>query len=143
MRKLFRFISLAMVSALTLSMFSCGEDAPEPIPEKTGVFRAEEIIPPDDYKFNDFADIGWSNGYFTIEGRTKLDPEHPEKDLERVLLKVAEDGTQTVEFSVMALNGTIKMYTRKLNDGKTISVEGTFDTDHYADVKPRSPPSTR
>ena len=34
MRKLFRFISLAMVSALTLSMFSCGEDAPEPIPEK-------------------------------------------------------------------------------------------------------------
>ena len=74
MRKLFRFISLAMVSALTLSMFSCGEEAPEPIPEKTGVFRAEEIIPPDDYKFNDFADIGWSNGYFTIEGRTKLDP---------------------------------------------------------------------
>ena len=135
MRKLFRFISLAMVSALTLSMFSCGEDAPEPIPEKTGVFRAEEIIPPDDYIFNDYADIGWSNGYFTIEGRTKLDPEHPEKDQERVLLKVAEDGTQTVEFSVLALNGTIKMYTRKLDDGKTISVEGTFDTDHYADVK--------
>ena len=135
MRKLFRFISLAMVSALTLSMFSCGEDAPEPIPEKTGVFRAEEIIPPDDYIFNDYADIGWSNGYFTIEGRTKLDPEHPEKDQERVLLKVAEDGTQTVEFNKLALNGTIKMYTRKLNDGKTISIEGTFDTDHYADVK--------
>ena len=38
MRKLFRFISLAMVSALTLSMFSCGEDAPEPIPEKFEAF---------------------------------------------------------------------------------------------------------
>ena len=134
MRKLFRFISLAMVSALTLSMFSCGEDAPEPVPEKTGVFKAEEIVPPDDYNFS-YGSMGWSDGYFTLEGITKIDPEHPEKDQERVTLKIAEDGTQTVEFNKLALNGTIKMYTRKLDNGKTISVEGTFDTDHYADVK--------
>ena len=134
MRKLFRFISLAMVSALTLSMFSCGEDAPEPIPEKTGVFKAEEIVPPDDYNFS-YGSMGWSDGYFTLEGITKIDPEHPEKDQERVTLKIAEDGTQTVETSVLDQDGPIKMYRKKLDDGKTITVEGTFDTNHYADVK--------
>lgn len=134
MRNLFRFVSLAMVSALTLSIFSCGENAPEPIPEKTGVFRAEEIVPPDDYKFS-YGSMGWSDGYFTLEGITKIDPEHPEKDQERVTLKVAEDGTQTVETSVLDQDGPIIMYSKRLDDGKTIAVEGVFDTNHYADVK--------
>ena len=135
MKILFRFVSIALISALSLSVFSCGDDRPEPVvPEKTGVFHAEEIVPPDDYRF-DRENIGWSNGYFTLEGKTKLDPEHPEKDEEKVLLKIAEDGTQTMDIGASALTGTLVMYKNTLDDGKTITIEGTFDTDHYADVR--------